>query len=448
MKLSTWAAIGALLFGLAWSGAFINGDGLLYIAHGRFMLEHGALPEVDPFSQSSIHAPLILHMVLCMLGFAFVDSTLGLAWLVPLTALAVSIALLGMVRLTNGRLATCAALALVLVLVVVDKELFEVRGQAFAYAPFVLFLVVLREVLNGNTRAIPFALPLVALWANLHPSFVIAIALPVLCLLALIVEEDRTRAPLLAALAATSLLGSFVSPYGPRLIVDVLSLIGDPTTSVISHMRSPPASPGFLVWLAASLAIVGAYSIYGPRPMRHVYVLVAAALIIATLMSRRYAVFATGFEIMLLGPLLPRVVPIAAERALAAVAFIVGAWFVQRGADELHEDLPLEHVVILENERLPDRVLTEFAWGGTLMYSWGEKRGVHIDGRNNLYANGVFDDYLRFIFNVEPSLALLDVYEINTVLWPTPWALNDALARSPVWRLVYRDEKAVLWTRR
>lgn len=452
MKLATWAAIGALLFGLAWTGAHINGDGFLYIAHGRFMLDHGALPEVDPFSQSSIHAPLILHMVLCMLGFAVVDATLGLAWLVPITALAAALALLGMVRLAGTRLtAVLAALALVLLLVVIDKELFEVRGQAFAYAPFVMFLVVLRRALAGDMRAVPFGVPLVALWANLHPSFLIAIALPVLCLLAFIVEEERKSAPVVGALAAAALLGSFISPYGPRLVLDVLSLVGDPTTSMIDHMRSPPPSPGFLAWLAASLAIVGAYAIRGPAHNRRVYVLVAAALIIATLMSRRYAVFATGFEIMLLGPLLSqRKLARSIELGVAIASLVAGAWFVQRGADELTEDMPLEHVAVLENARLPDRVLTEFAWGGALMYAWGEARGVHIDGRNNLYANGVFDDYLRFIFDAERSLPLLDLYEINTVLWPSPpsWKLNDALARSPAWRLVYRDEKAALWTRR
>jgi hypothetical protein len=459
MKVSpaTWAAIAALLLGLAWSGTQINGDGLLYIAHGRFMIEHGALPDVDPFSQSSMHRPLVLHMVLCMLGFAVVDSAWGLASLLPLTALAATIALLAMVRLAGAtRVATGAALAMVLLLVVVDPELFEVRGQAFAYAPFVAYLIVLHRVLHGNARALPFALPLVALWANVHPSFVIAIALPVLCLLALLVERpaDRKRAPLLGMLAALSLLGSFVSPYGPRLVVDVLSLIGDPTTSVIAHMRSPPASPGFLVWLAASLSIVSAYAVYGPRPLRRVHVLVAAALIIATLMSRRYAVFATGFELTLLGPLLSQLPErprdVFVERGLAVVAFAFGAWCVQRGPHELHEDLPLEHVAIVDNARLPDRVLTEFAWGGALMYAWGEQRGVHIDGRNNLYGNGVFDDYLRFIFDADRSLPLLDVYEINTVLWPSPpkWALNDVLARSPAWRLVYRDEKAALWTRR
>jgi hypothetical protein len=434
MKPSTWAALFALLFGLAWSGAYLNGDGLLYIAHGRFMLDHGALPDVDPFSQSSMHGPLVLHMVLCMLGFAFVDSTLGLEWLVPLTALAVSLSLLGMLR-------HLAALPLLLLLVVIDKELFEVRGQAFAYAPFVAYLVLLRR---NDMRVVPLAVPLVALWANLHPSFVIAIALPVLSLLALIVETDRKSARFFGALAVASLLGSFITPYGPRLLIDVVSLIGDPTTAVIAHMRSPPASIGFLAWLAASLAIVAAYAVRGPR---RVEALVGAALIIATLMSRRYAFFATAYEIMLLASLVPRTVPLVVERLIAAAAFAVGAWFVHSGADELDQDVPLEHVAIVD--RLPDRVLTEFAWGGALMYAWGETRGVHIDGRNNLYANGVFDDYLRFIFDAERSLPLLDVYEINTVLWPSPpsWALNDALARSPAWRLVYRDEKAAVWTR-
>lgn len=484
VSVTLWCALAVLLVGLAYRGAHVGGDALLYIAHGRFMLEHGALPDVDPFSQASIHTrPLVLHMVLCMWLFAAIDATVGLAYVVPLTALVCAVALLAMIRLagrgraggTDGHAgqqsaATFGALGFVALLVGIDKELFEVRGQAFAYLPLVLYLFVLRVLLDEPDdvkarRVLPLAFPLVAVWANVHPSFVIALALPILCAVALLVVErrrERSRWQLFAALAGIAVLGSFVSPYGPRLLLDVLSLLADPTTSKIEHMRSPPASFGFVAWLVLSLSLIFADALRGTRRMRRVRTLVALALVIATLMSRRYVVIATAFEIMLLGPLFARLLAPFAEKlrirlvhvVVGVVSVGVGLALVHQGPNDLDEDQPNDMIVVLDSldargARAPDRVLTEFAWGGALMYAWGETRQVHIDGRNNLYANGVFDDYMRFIFDVDSAPALLDVYEINTVLWPLTWKLNDKLASMPQqWREVYRDEKAVLWVRR
>jgi hypothetical protein len=94
-------------------------------------------------------------------------------------------------------------------------------------------------------------------------------------------------------------------------------------------------------------------------------------------------------------------------------------------------------------------LLNEFAWGGYLMYRFDGARPVFIDGRNNRYDNGVFDDYMQMTF-ASPSLdALLDAYQINTVLWTAGWPLDRALAeRQQTWTELYRDAISVIYVRR
>ena len=62
-----FVAVGALALLVGMHLAVLAGDGLLYIAHGRLILEQGALPDVDPFSLTSVRAPLVLHMLLPMI---------------------------------------------------------------------------------------------------------------------------------------------------------------------------------------------------------------------------------------------------------------------------------------------------------------------------------------------------------------------------------------------
>ncbi|HEY4221075.1 MAG TPA: hypothetical protein VGO62_07025, partial [Myxococcota bacterium] len=250
-----WLALVALASMVALHLAYINGDGFFYLAHGRYFLAHG-LPDLDPFSDTSIRTPLIVHMLLPMLAFAALEPHIGVAGLVVVTALfGAGVLALFLAPARRSLVAMVVGAAVLALLLRVDHEFFEVRGQIYAYAPFAVWLALCRRARALAPRALPspqllaLAFVTAALWANTHPSFLLAVALPLTLLL---VERRPHRA--LALLAFLALASSLASPYGPRLLVDALALVFDETTQRIDHMRSPPVS---LAWCALVTAIAG-----------------------------------------------------------------------------------------------------------------------------------------------------------------------------------------------
>jgi hypothetical protein len=131
----------------------------------------------------------------------------------------------------------------------------------------------------------------------------------------------------------------------------------------------------------------------------------------------------------------------------AAIQLAIGAWWLADRKDPLR-DVPAESAALVERLGLPDHVLNPYHWGGYLDWAWAGRRKVFIDGRGELFSNGVFDDEAR-IARVAPEAAtLLDVYEIRTVLWERGTPLDAALAHDPGWREVHRDRLAVVYVRR
>lgn len=457
-----WTALGAAALLVALHLAYVGGDGLLYIAHGRFILERGELPVVDPFSEMSSRAPLILHMLLPMLGFAWLDRHLGLESVVVVSAVAgAAVLALFLAPACRSVLATVAGAGLLALLVLVDKEFFGARGQVFAYAWLSAWLAICLRVLEGGgpSKARRPPLPVVVLvpvlWANTHPSFLVAVILPLLLAAALLLEPSRARGAwrALVGLSVVAALASFLSPYGPRLIVDLVRLLTDPTTQRIEHMRTPPLDLAWAAFLVALTAVPVARALFGPVRHRRVHVVVAVAWLVVTLVSRRYAPFAAAWSIVVLAQTFARVrLPLRLERGLVLATGLVAAValpFIPPPRD-VHRALPVEATAVLETVPVPGRLLNEFGWGGWLMYRWGTARPVFIDGRNNLYSrNGVFDDYLQVTFASPAMDRLLDAYGVGTVLWTTGWPLDKALAkRKDTWRELYRDEKAVIYVRR
>lgn len=456
-----WCATAVVLVAAGIGGGHINGDGFLYIAHGRAMLEAGALLDVDPFSATGVKGPLILHHLGAMLGFALAERHLGLETLIRLTGAASGLAIaLFLWPARRSAVATMAGTGLIALAMWLDREqVFETRGQSWAYLALVAALALIARVRAGQARAFVLFLPLSTLWASTHPSFVVGIVLPLLVGLATLAETARRRSvavPLVLGAVAAG-LGALVSPYGPALIVDVVHLIGDPTTSRIEHMRSPPLEPASAALLAIAVAVGLWRRRRGPAAGRRSDVIVLVALVSAWLISRRYAWFVVAWLI----PMLRDVIVASAldarlrgwlARPVAALALIVAlptaGWLATRPVDPW-KNAPVAEVDALEAAGIPGLVVSEFAWGGYLMYRWGTSRPVFIDGRNNLYNNGVFDDYLQLVFLGPATAEVLDIYRAEAIVWPRGWKLEAWLtARPEQWREVYRGLRAAVFVRR
>src|SRR5439155_20136951 len=124
------------------------------------------------------------HRLLPMIGFALLERAGGL----PLLALAAAaggaaVLLAFLVPARRSFAALVGGAVLLAALVAVDKEFFEARGQMLGYLCFAVWLAVCRHTLAAG-RVHPGHLVLgfavAALWANTHPSFLVAVGLPLL----------------------------------------------------------------------------------------------------------------------------------------------------------------------------------------------------------------------------------------------------------------------------
>ncbi|MFL5735035.1 MAG: hypothetical protein ACJ78Q_17905, partial [Chloroflexia bacterium] len=106
---------------------------------------------------------------------------------------------------------------------------------------------------------------------------------------------------------------------------------------------------------------------------------------------------------------------------------------------------PTKAVDYLANVQGPVRLYNNFAWGGYLIYRLYPQRLVFIDGRADMYREGIFDDFMT-VQNVAPSWReLLARYDVNFVMIVPGSPLDYALAHEPGWKAVYKDGAAVVY---
>jgi hypothetical protein len=72
-----------------------------------------------------------------------------------------------------------------------------------------------------------------------------------------------------------------------------------------------------------------------------------------------------------------------------------------------------------------------------------------IDGRDalTLFGNGTVEDHLALRRGAAESLQVLDIYDVNTVLWERGEPLDEILAHDTAWSRVHEDWLAVVYVR-
>ena len=100
-----------------------------------------------------------------------------------------------------------------------------------------------------------------------------------------------------------------------------------------------------------------------------------------------------------------------------------------------------------EREIAGARVFTSDQWGDYLLYRFGPRQAVFIDGRSDFYGRQIGDLYLRTAYGRGDWRAVLARYRIALVLTPKEWPLADVLGSSGGWRLVDQDGQAALFER-
>jgi hypothetical protein len=238
---------------------------------GQWICEHGRLPERDPFSPYGDHShPLVdtlwLSQVTCYLVYARLGME-GIALAYALVELMRAALYLEALRRVWGSLW----------LAILGLALFQAgrwiyfgvfRPQSFGEVCWTaLLLACARPTLSRATLVWMPAVML--LWANLHGSFLLGLALLGVVVIGRLVEQARRSRGLAAAAADRNLrlwlwlfglclAATCVNPFGPRLLVEVARFGNQPILQYVKEWLplAPLATYESRVLVASFVAVL------------------------------------------------------------------------------------------------------------------------------------------------------------------------------------------------
>jgi hypothetical protein len=462
--------IAALARGLAHPDALVHDpDTYLHITAGRWMLAHGVLPAHDPFSYTFAGKDWAAPEWLAEIMLAAVFRAAGWSGLALLTIACFALSL-GL--LTRFLLRSCEPL-LALIMVGLAAAMVEphllARPHVLALPLMVAWSGALFAARDAEAAPPFWLLPLLALWANLHGSFLFGIALAgFLAAEAALSGAGLPQLRRWGAFLGLALAAASLTPNGVPGLVEPLRLMGMPAlqSSFIEWRASDfqqfqPLEIGLLGLLAIGLTI-GA-KVPWPRAL---LLLVLSHMALAHV--RHGDLFGLVAPLALAGSVGPQLAALIREprpswvsRAAArlaepaagpamalslAIGLVLSLSLLTRPIDRA-DDLATPSSALAAAARLGlwDHVFNSENFGGYLVF-----RGVpsFIDGRIEMFGNAFLQRYLDAANGNASALAgLLRRWDVRWTLLEPGQPAASLLDHLPGWRCVYRDARAVIHVR-
>jgi hypothetical protein len=467
----------AVLFATAIAAGALSvpNDLFWHLAIAREIWHHG-FPYVDPFAFSTNEIAWSPPEWLGEIAFGIAYVSLGFAGTTLLTLLAIGGCFAAIASAARSvAAAPAAALALLLFAWPAAVHL-PMRPLVLGDVCFAVLIARLHALRAGDARGLAWAPLLFALWANLHPSWPMGLAVlwlhalvlgpmrAIATRLGLVVEElpAGARRPLAIA-ALVSPLAVLARPDGIDgalyPFVHVIGL-GDRMREIIEWFApdfGEPVNLALLVLLGLALALMLA-------DRTRVHALDLALVVLGAMMALRYQRFLPLAAFLATPPLArglgrTKLAALVLSRravraiALAAVLLVLLAAPSSRDlAMDVHESYPHAAVRWAAGHHVgASRAFNTFEDGGYLLFRRPPRR-VFIDSRFDLYARaGVFDDYLA-LRRGERIAEIVDQYAFDAAFVPTAardenFAALEAALPGLGFTLAYRDEGTHLWTR-
>jgi len=452
-------AAAALAFAIALFAPAILDDADTYwhIAAGRWMLENQAVLRIDPFSYTFGGHPWQTHEWLAEIAMALAYIGAGWDGVVILfgTALALTAGLLA--RHLAHRLVGLSLIAVLLL------SLACVAGSLVA-RPHLLALPLLEIwatnlVFAREERRAPswHLLPIMALWANLHASFLIGLGLVVAFALEAVLEDSRTRVATLrrwGLFGGLALLAALVTPYGLDGLIFPIRLMVMPSLQPIGGWQAT----SLWTFLPLVIAAVAAFAILLWRkvtvtPLR--IAILFGLLTVALIDVRHQMLIAIVGPLILAQPLgralhnVPR--PDGPTRIAAGLAFV----FVFALLAALRLLLPLERgdgattpataFAHVPAALAKSAVLNDYGFGGYLIFN--DVRPF-IDSRAGLYGARFLGRYAEMVSPDKAALAAaLAKYHVRWTIFVADSPAVGAMDTMAGWHRQYADRWAVVHVR-
>lgn len=426
-------------------------DVFWHLKVGEWILEHGAVPYGDVHSWTAQGRPWTAHQWLWEVMMAALYGRCGLygLWaLVFVSALACALLLRAGLRAKGVSLPVASFFSGLAPLALTGW--FKPWPQAGVYALFSAYLFL---SLRGkwDRKGVLGALLLAALWANVHSSA---------CMLPLLLLAERVGQRLvgeagdngLLAASGAAFLGTLANPHGPGLWVYAVreGVLTGEYRQTIAEWMPYWFGDGFhaVLFFLCAAALFRSACLEG---MRSVPFWRATGFWALALVSRIYTPYALLSTVVVFAPLAgERLTANFVDRycaLLALLAALSGPCLIKAPPADLDvqaaDKYPVKAMTVLAENDI-EKVYNFYGWGGYLLFKGVP---VSIDGRADLYRDGLFKEYISATRGETDPVVLAESYGADGALLLAGSLEDYAFRGAPGWEEVYRDGVAVVYRR-
>ncbi len=433
-------------------------DTLWQIRTGEWILDHRAIPAIDPFSYTAGGKPWFAHEWLAETLMALIWRAAGMAGIMILAAAAAG--LTGAIVLRHARRflpGIYAVLALIVALSNAAPSLLA-RPHLLAWPCLALWCAGLANARAHRVTPSFWLLPVMLIWVNLHGSFIIGLILGFALMLEAVCDNPANARRvlsdwtgfLLAAFAVTLLNPDGLSgALFPIQMIGMKSLVWIGEWQPTDFGRLQPLELMILAGLALGLS--GAVRL---PPMRW---LILLGLVHGALAHARNEQLLGLIGVLILAEPLgaslgrgcaTRLPPVW-RRGATAAAVIALAAMAARLALPLDPALTGEAFATLVN-RVPPAVratpvLNDYSLGGNLIFA-GQR--PFIDSRADLYGDAFLTAYRDIAAAGQmPVIATLTRHDIGWTIFPAGHPIVATLDHTPRWHRLLEAEGMIIHAR-
>jgi hypothetical protein len=438
-----------------------------HLRSAEWILQHGAVPQTDPFSSFGMGKPWAAYSWLFELLIFKLFQWLGLAGIVVYTAgmvVCIAAALHHLIR----RLQADFTLGVLLTFVASYSmvRLYTPRPWLFTVLFFALELDVLMQARKtGKMRELLWLPVIFALWANLHIQFIDGLVVLAIAMAEAVLARRWSRIQTLlrpgwlAGISIACVLATLANPYGwkiYRVVFDLAEQFG-----VLNEIVefNPLPFRHLDDWCVLLLALAAVAVLARARRMAFFESILLAFAIYVSFRWQRdlWVVVIAASAILACGltgdeknrfQLTAAFAPFVAMATGLAVALGFCALHVDNAglSAKLAGDMPVRAVEAVKRNSWRGPLYNDFNWGGYLI--WALRMPVSIDGRTNVYGDERINGSYA-MWNAQLGWASdPDLQKAGLVIGPARAPLTQLLRTDPRFELAYEDKLAAVFVAR
>lgn len=444
-----------------------------HLMTGRWIVEHGAVPQTDPFSAHGQGKPWVAYSWLFEITLYGLYAAMGLSGFIVLTLLlviSISLALMSVIRLVNPEPAVIVGMTSI-GLLAMSQLLQTPRPWLFTIFFFTLEIrCLLKSRQTGDIMHL-MGLPLIfLLWANLHIQFIYGLYLLGLYLFEPWLTGRLRRfgwAPTTPGhdantwrIALICVLATWVTPYHLKLYLTVMELMRQ--TGVyqsISEMKAMDFRSA-ADWFVLLVSLGVSYLIGEGKERRLLILLLLATGLFLGFRSSREVWFLVVPAVVVIAGRLPHSTPAATgsftppQIAVAVMATVLFGCHLARtrhldpdGLEEaLRENYPVTAIYVADLKGLPGPLYNDYDWGGFLIWNL-PRLPVSMDGRANLHGDERIERSSRTWNGKSDWMDDPDLKQASLVIGNRDKPLSSLLRQDNKYKVVYEDNTAILFQR-